>query len=162
MLHGRREQRESERIRTAAHAAGGAAGSAKSSAMDVALAQIGAAFDEAAAVFSFKLRVERMLCRGPQHPAVRARFSARAARLRHLSLDGAVAAAERWWRDERKAFQIASALGYGNRLSLEVLRELRLILRLLRFKRMHAEFAERSARESPPRCANETIALAAE
>ena len=47
---------------------------------------------------------------------------------------------ERWWRDERKAFQIASALGHGNRLSLEVLRELRLILRLLRYKGMAAEF----------------------
>jgi len=39
-----------------------------------------------------------------------------------------------------KAFQIASALGYGNRLSLDVLRELRLILRLLRMKRMEMEF----------------------
>ena len=57
-----------------------------------------------------------------------------------LSLDAATARAERWWRDERKAFQIASALGYGNRLSLEALRELRLILRLMRFRRMHAEF----------------------
>jgi hypothetical protein len=57
------------------------------------------------------------------------------------SLDTAAAAVERWWRDERKAFQIASALGYGNRLSLEVLRELRLILRLMRFKRMDAEFS---------------------
>ena len=56
------------------------------------------------------------------------------------SLAAAIAAVERWWRDERKAFQIASALGYGNRLSLEALRELRLILRLLRFKDMHAEF----------------------
>jgi hypothetical protein len=32
------------------------------------------------------------------------------------------------------------ALGYGNRLSLDVLRELRLILRLLRMKRMETEF----------------------
>jgi hypothetical protein len=56
------------------------------------------------------------------------------------SLDAAVVRAERWWRDERKAFQIASALGYGNRLSLEVLRELRLILRLLRFKKMQTEY----------------------
>ena len=47
---------------------------------------------------------------------------------------------ERWWRDEHRAFQIASALGCGSRLSLEVLRELRLIFRLMRFKRMEAEF----------------------
>ena len=55
-------------------------------------------------------------------------------------LDAAIAAVERWWRDERKAFQIASALGYGNRLSLEMLRELRFILRLMRFKRMKRSF----------------------
>jgi hypothetical protein len=48
---------------------------------------------------------------------------------------------ERWWRDERKAFQIASAFGYGTRLSLEILCELRLILRLMRFKRMQSEFS---------------------
>ncbi len=132
----RREARELQRIRLA----GSRAQTASGAALDAALAQIGAAFDETAAIFDFKLRVERTLCRGPQHPAVRARFGARAAMLSDLSLDAATTRAERWWRDERKAFQIASALGYGNRLSLEVLRELRLILRLLRFKRMHAEF----------------------
>jgi hypothetical protein len=132
----RREARESERIRMAARRAQIASGSA----LDAALKQIGAAFDETAAIFDFKMRVERTLCRGPQHPAVRARFGARAAMLAGVPLDAAAARVERWWRDERKAFQIASALGYGNRLSLEVLRELRLILRLLRRKRMQAEF----------------------
>ena len=136
MSDGRREARESERIRMAVRAAQAATGSA----LDAALAQIGAAFDEAAAIFDLKLRVERVLCRGPQHPAVRARFSARAAMLAGSSLGAAAARTERWWRDERKAFQIASALGYGNRLSLEALRELRLILRLMRYRRMHAEF----------------------
>ena len=72
------------------------------------------------------------------------------------SLDGAVATIERWWRDERKAFQIASALGYGNRLSLDVLRELRLILQLMRRKRMAAEFGAIAA------ACDETMALAAE
>lgn len=137
MSDGRREARESERIGAAARAVKTPA----SAAMDAALARIGAAFDEAAAIFDLKMRVERTLCRGPQHPAVRARFAARAAMLSGLSLDAATARAERWWRDERKAFQIASALGYGNRLSLESLRELRLILRLLRFKRMSNEFS---------------------
>ena len=137
MPHRQREAREFERIRMAASAARAATGSA----LDAALAQIGAAFDETAAISDLKLRVERTLCRGPQHPAVRARFGARAALLVGLSLDAATARAERWWRDERKAFQIASALGYGNRLSLDVLRELRVILRLLRFKRMAAEFS---------------------
>ena len=136
MPYRRRETRESERIRMAAHAARAATGSA----MDIALAQIGTAFDEAAALNDFKLKVERFIRLGPQHPAVRARFRARAAMLSDRGLDAAIATVERWWRDERKAFQIASALGHGNRLSLEVSRELRLILRLLRYKGMAAEF----------------------
>ena len=119
--------------------------------MDIALAQIATAFDAAAAVNAFKLRVERHLRRSPDDAAVRARFGARADMLAGRSLDAATAAAERWWRDERKAFQIASALGCGNRLSLEVLRELRLMLRLLRRKRMEAEFdaALRALRKAP-------------
>ena len=56
------------------------------------------------------------------------------------SLDVAAARVERWRHTEQRAFAIASALGYGNRLSLDVLRELRLILRLMRFKRMQREF----------------------
>ncbi len=136
MPHRRREARESERIRMAAHAARTATGSA----LDIALAQIGTAFDEAAALNDFKLRVERLIRLGPQHPAVRARFGARAAMLSNRGLNAAIAAVERWWRDERKAFQIASALGYGDRLSLEVLGELRLALRLMRRKDMAAEF----------------------
>jgi len=108
--------------------------------MAAALAQIGAAFDEAAVVNSFKIRVERVLRLGPHHALARARFRARAALLFGRSLDEAIASVEQWWRDERKAFQIASALGYGTRLSLEALRELRLILRFMRFKRMAPEF----------------------
>jgi hypothetical protein len=72
---------------------------------------------------------------------MRARFGARAELLSGRSLEAAIAIVERWWRDERKAFQIASAFGCATRLSLEVLSELRLILRLLRFKRMQTEYA---------------------
>jgi hypothetical protein len=127
-----RAERERERL--------GAARAATGSAMDRALAHVGTAFDQAAAVNGFKLRVEQTLQRGPQHSAVRARFGTRTNMLNGRSLDAAVITVERWWRDERKAFQIASVLGYGNRLSLETLRELRLVLRLARFKRMHAQF----------------------
>ena len=134
MSDGWREARQSQRIRVAARAA-----STAGSAMDIALAQIGAAFDEAAALNDFKLRVERFIRLGPQHPAVRARFGARAALLSGRGLDAAIGAVERWWRDERKAFQIASTLGHGNRLSLDVLRELRLVLRLMRREGMAAE-----------------------
>jgi hypothetical protein len=133
------QQRDLARARRAAAAA--QAQAQGQSAMDVALAQIGAIFDEASVINTFKLKVERFLRLDPDDAAVRARFGARAQLLRGRSLDGAVALVERWWRDERKAFQIASALGRGNRLSLEVLAELRLILRIMRFKRMRAEFS---------------------
>jgi len=47
-------------------------------------------------------------------------------------IDTAIAAVERQYRDERRAFRLASALGCATRLSLDVLAELRLILRWLR------------------------------
>ena len=109
--------------------------------MDAALAAIGAAFGEAAAINGFKLRVEETWRRGPQHPAVQARFAARADLLCGKSLDAAIALTERWWRAERKAFQIACVFGRGNSLSLDVLAELRLVLRLMRWKRMRGQFA---------------------
>jgi hypothetical protein len=131
-----RADRDVERLRAAAFTAQAAAGSA----MDRALAQIETAFGEVSAVNGFKLRAERYLRFGPAHPAVRARFGGRAAMLAGRNLDAAIAAVERWWRTERKTFQIASALGYGNRLPLEVLSELRLMLRFMRYKGMRAAF----------------------
>jgi hypothetical protein len=154
MPHRPREERQLERIRAAANAARAAAGSA----MDAALAQIGTAFDEAAAINAFKLRVERWLRLAPNDAAVRARFAARAAMLSGRGLDAAIALVERSWRDERKALQIASALGYGNRLSLEVLGELRLILRFMRFTGMQTEFGALVAAV----CDDEMVLLAAE
>ena len=138
MPYRRREGRDRERARRAATAAR----TKGQSALDIALAEIGAAFDHAAVINGFKIRVERLIRRGPHHPALRTRFGARATRLSGRSLEAAVATVERWWRDERKAFQIASALGGGSRLSLEVLCELRLVLRLMRLKRMAAEYCE--------------------
>jgi len=129
-----RQNRDLDRARRAA----AAARAQGQPATQAALAQIGAAFDAAAVVNSFKLRVERALRLGPQHPAIRARFFARAALLAGRNLDAAIMQVERWRRDEQRAFAIASALGCGNRLSLEVLTEMRLILRLMRRKRMHA------------------------
>jgi hypothetical protein len=139
--HGRaagrpRPERDLERMRRAA----ATAQRQSRPAMAVALAQIAAAFGEAAAVNGFKIRIEEFMRRGPHHPAMRARFGARAQMLFGRNLDAANIMAERWWREERKAFQIASALGCGTRLSLEVLRELRLILRLMRRKGMEAEY----------------------
>lgn len=137
MAQRQREKRERARIRAAAQAARAASGSA----IEIALAQIGAAFDAAAAINRFKIRIERYIRLGPGHIAMRARYGARAALFGGRDLDAAIALAEWWWRDERKAFAIASALGTGNRLSLDVLRELRLMLRLMRWKKMRADFA---------------------
>jgi len=133
---GRRDERAQGRIRRA----GAAAYTRNGSAMAAALAEIAAAFDDAAAVNDFKLRVETLLLRGPRDAAVRARFAARAALLYRRDLNAAIVLAERWWREERKAYQIASALGCGARVSLDVLRELRLMLRLARYKRMEREY----------------------
>jgi hypothetical protein len=138
--------------------AAAAAGTAPGPAMAVALARIGTAFDEAAAINSFKIRIERLMCLGPRHFALRARFGARAAMLSGRPLDTAVILVERWWRHERKAFQIASALGCGTRLSLDILDELRLILRLMRFKKMEREYADAVA----ALCGEASYAMAAE
>jgi hypothetical protein len=148
-----RQQRDLERARRT----GAAARSAEQPALETALTQISAAFDDAAVINALKLRVERTLRLGPQHPAVRARYGARAAMLGGRGLDAAITVVERSWRDERKAFQIASALGRSNRLSLDVLAELRLILRLLRRRRVAAQFATIVAA-----LCDEPIAMAAE
>lgn len=132
-----RQQRERRRIGRAV----AAARSERAPAVAVALAQIGAAFDEAALIYGFKMRIERVIALGPDHAAVRARYGARAAMLECLTLDAATVRVERWWRAERKAFQIARVFGSAPRLSLDVLSELRLILRLMRRQSLQAEFA---------------------
>jgi hypothetical protein len=105
MSHRPRQQRDLERARSAAARDQG------KPAIDVAVAQINAAFNEASAINAFKLRVERWLRLGPQHSAARARFGRRAELLRGRHLDAAIVLVERWWRTERKAFQIARAFG---------------------------------------------------
>jgi hypothetical protein len=139
--HRPREARDLERARRAAEAAHNDPDSGSRPALAAALAQIGAAFDQAAAINGFKIKVERVIRLGPDHPAIRARFGARASLLHSRSLDAAIVTVERWRRDEQRAFAIASAFGRGSRLSLQVVDELRLLLRWLRFRRMQAEYA---------------------
>jgi hypothetical protein len=139
--HRPREARDLERGRRAAEAARNDPSAGSRPALAAALAQIAAAFDEAAAINGFKIKVERLIRLGPDHPAVRARFAARAGLLHGRGLDAAIVTIERWRRDEQRAFAIASAFGRGGRLMLGVLDELRLLLRWLRFKRMHAAYA---------------------
>jgi hypothetical protein len=140
--HRPRIERDLERARRAAVAARNTTnGDVARPALIAARAAIEAAFDRAAIVNDLKIAVERHIRRGPEHPAVHARFAARAALLHGHDLDAAVIAIERWRRDEQRAFAIASAFGRGSRLPLQVLDELRLLLRWLRFKRLHAEYA---------------------
>jgi hypothetical protein len=80
-------------------------------AIDIAIAEIQAGFSRAAEIKSFKRCVAHWLRLGPQHPSTRARFRARAAALPDWRLDAAIREVERWWREERKTFALASALG---------------------------------------------------
>jgi hypothetical protein len=114
-------------------------------ALAAALAAIEAAFGRAAIVNDLKIAVERHISRGSEHAAVRARFAGRAALLRGHDLEAALVVIDRWRRDEQRAFAIASAFGRGSRLSLQVLDELRLLLRWLRFNQLHAEYANACA-----------------
>jgi hypothetical protein len=139
--HRPRAERDLERARRAAVAAHATTDvEPPLPALAAALAAIEAAFDQAAVVNDVKIAVERHVLRGPEHAAVRARFAARAALLRGLNLEAAIVAIERWRHDEQRAFAIANAFGRGSRLPLQMLEELRLLLRWLRFKRMHLEY----------------------
>ncbi len=141
--HRPRAERDLERAHHAAVAVRDTPNSrAARPALAAALVAIEAAFDRAAVINDLKIAVERHISRGPEHPAVRARFAARVALLRGRDLDAALATIERWRRDEQRAFAIASAFGRGSRLSLQVLDELRLLLRWLRFKDLYAEYAD--------------------
>jgi len=128
-----RDMARGQRMADAVRAAGGGA-------MDAALANIDGAFNQAAVINGFKMRVEHFMVRGADHPAVRARYGRRATMLRGYTLDAAIILVDRWFRDERKAFQIASALGRGSRLSTDVLSELRLILRVIRASKRRADY----------------------
>src|ERR1700722_7714782 len=133
-----RRQRDRDRI----HNAGEVARARGASALDIAFAKIDAAFDHSAAINGFKIRIELFLQTDRHHPALRARFGARAEMLAGRSLYPSGQAVERWWREGQKASAIARAPGGGARLALVVLRELRLIMRLMRFKRMEIEFSQ--------------------
>jgi hypothetical protein len=109
-------------------------------AMDTAKAMIEAAFDESAAHIDFKARVAAVLAGGPDAPANKLRYRARARMLSGKSLGTAIVAAERWYKAERKAFQIVSVYGRPPQVSLMILAELRLILRFFRRRGMARQF----------------------
>lgn len=117
------------------------------SVLDRLAAQIAAEFGPAAEIRMFKRGVRKMIALGAGHPANMARYGARLALIRaginhaaaigcplspDVNLKIAINVIERFYREERRRLEVAAALGYGNRLSLMVLRELRLMLRVLR------------------------------
>ena len=108
-------------------------------AMDRACADINREFGRSSEVMRFKRRI-RAILREPDHPAVAARYGARAKWLRRCPLATAVTCVDNEWRIERQSFQLAAVSGWGTRLSVEILAELNLILRWMRRNRMDAEF----------------------
>jgi len=132
-----RRDRDMQRGRRAARAVRAAGGSAR----EAALAHVEAALDSAAAAHNrLKLKVERILRLGAWHPEVCARFGRRVALLRGYTISEAIWCVERWYRDERRALQVAAAFGRGSRVSLDLLREMRLMLRLARRKLTDRQF----------------------
>lgn len=110
------------------------------SAVEAMSAMIDATFDEAGKARSFKIRILDMIRRGTGHAAVRARYGRRAAELRGLHIDAAIFIATMKYFEVRRQHQIGTALGYGNQLSLDVLREIRMLLRLIRRSEFKNDF----------------------
>jgi len=124
-----RRERDMERARAAAARVRAAGGKE----IDAQCAAVRAGADEASVHSDFKKRVLRAIQLGTGHPAIRARYGARLNMLRGFSTSAAVFMVDVWLMREKHAYGIAVALGeHPSRLSLEILRELQLLLRLAR------------------------------
>jgi hypothetical protein len=110
-----------------------------SPAMAGAIRAIEQAFGPRAVIQDLKRTVRRVL-RNPAHEAIPYRYGARA-KMATGTLEQACAMVEHWYREEQRATRFAWQLGYGTRLSMTVLIELRLILRFMRRKKMGMTFA---------------------
>lgn len=108
-------------------------------ALDRTLAQINREFGRAALIRHFKDEI-RWVLREPDHPSIAVRYGTRSILLRGLPLDAACTLVALHYREEIKAQTVAATLGRDTGLSTRVLRELRLILRWMRLKRMHGSF----------------------
>lgn len=109
-------------------------------AMRAAIARLGSEFDRTAQIATFKCRVLHHMRLGAGHAHVRARFGRRVAMLRGYSIDAACLLVERWLREEKRTFEIAATFGKGHRLGIEVLLELRLLLRLIRRSKEYRQY----------------------
>jgi hypothetical protein len=138
-----------------ARRAGDAVIAAGGSHFEAALASIAAGFDKTSEIQAFKSRVRRVIELGAGHDAVRVRYGIRLRRLRErliawreansfatrccgipentaIYCDIACIIVDRWYHEECRELKVLAAFGRGNGISVQRLRELRLILRLLR------------------------------
>lgn len=105
-------------------------------AMDVALAKVGAiALNNPACIANnLKLRVQQVIERGATDYGVRSRYYGRARKFQGFTITEAIWAVDYWLKEEQRKFDNAIKLGAASRLPIMVLTELRLILRLARFR----------------------------
>jgi hypothetical protein len=102
-----------------------------SPAMDRAEAAIARAFSAAAEIDRFKRRCRQMIRWGASHPAVCGRYWVRARLLRQQDTAGAADIITAWYATEKTRWRRLDA-----RLSIAVLRELRLIIRFMRARKL--------------------------
>jgi hypothetical protein len=125
--------------------AGNRVKAAGGTALAATLANIATSFDRAATINDHKTLVERILCAGYCNERVRARYCGRVdfiVRYR-LDLDDACSWTQFAYANARYAFERDAKFNCRPiRLPMVVLDELRLILRWLRFKRLHADFTD--------------------
>ena len=98
-------------------------------------------FGQAAVVNDLKIAVERHIRRGPDHLAVRARFAARAGLLTAAASTRPSSRSSAGGGTSSAPLRSRAPSAAAARLPLQVLDELRLLLRWLRFKRLHADYA---------------------
>ena len=91
-------------------------------ALDAMYASMHAGFDRSCEINSLKLSILHAIKLGTGHPLIRARYGERARMLKELPIDTAIWVVDKWYWIERGK----------SALSLNVLREMRVMLRMLR------------------------------
>jgi hypothetical protein len=115
----------------------------QSDALQRALDRIEREFSASAEIADFKHRVRSIIHDGTGNPALRARYSIRLQELLGYSIDAACFTVDRWYRDhlaELKRWREVPYAPQPPRITYEILRELRLILRLIRRSKFRGEF----------------------
>lgn len=114
-----------------------------SPALQRALDSIEREFSAAAEIDDFKNHVRSLIHDGTGNPALRARYGIRLQDLLGYTIDAACFTVDRWYREhleELKRWRDVPYAPQPPRLTLEILRELRLILRLIRQSKFRDDF----------------------